>query len=259
MKFINLSLCLVICLVSLSSESAIEDNEDKLKLLDFLFGNEHGVFKKIDWSVFSEKISKMQPTEAIIVNDEVDKMLEKLNHIIMKLSLDPAILPDVDDDFKWLLIKGKIQLENGWIQGLSSLERVGDVELTSNSTHMLLKMPLTFAYLTFDYQYYVKYGLTRLRGGVDGRIDKSKFTILINVDIQTLFAELEGYKLNAIGKISLKFNGNPLVDWMTNMLTSVILTVLKPVMKIFLSDLVLKGVAVIIEVWNSTIASYLLF
>lgn len=44
----------------------------------------------------------MQPTEAIIVNDEVDKMLEKLNHIIMKLSLDPAILPDVDDDFKWV-------------------------------------------------------------------------------------------------------------------------------------------------------------
>lgn len=67
MKFINLSLCLVICLVSLSSESAIEDNEDKLKLLDFLFGNEHGVFKKIDWSVFSEKISKYVITCTLIL------------------------------------------------------------------------------------------------------------------------------------------------------------------------------------------------
>ncbi|KAF2889627.1 hypothetical protein ILUMI_16546 [Ignelater luminosus] len=156
--------------------------------------------------------------------------------------------------FRWLLITytGKMKLENGWMQGLATLERVDDCSIEPSGKKMLLKLSLTFTDLLFNYDYTAKLMGIGPKGGIDGSLRNAKFTIIVSIDTDTCEAQLEEYKLNRQGKMSVKFTGNPLADFLMNILSTAVTTFLWPVFRIFIASWVQDGVIAILVLVSKT-------
>ncbi|KAJ8957614.1 hypothetical protein NQ314_006517 [Rhamnusium bicolor] len=76
--------------------------------------------------------------------------------------------------------------------------------------------------LKFTYQYRTKVLLLSISGGADGRVQNVKVNVNLSFDFANYHASLDQFDIKDTGKISLKFTGNGLVDWITNTMTSVV-------------------------------------
>ncbi|KAF2887091.1 hypothetical protein ILUMI_19082 [Ignelater luminosus] len=158
-------------------------------------------------------------------------------------------------EFRWFLITytGKMKLENGWLQGLATLERVDDCTIEPSGKKMLLKLSLTFTDLLFNYEYTAKLMGIGPKGGIDGSLRDAKFTITVSVDTETCEAQLEEYKLNRQGKMGIRFTGNPLGDLIANILSKALTTFLWPIFRIFISSWVQDGVIGVLVLVNESL------
>lgn len=58
-------------------------------------------------------------------------------------------------------------------------------------------------------------------GGVEGKIENLKIYLDVTVDLKNMEVILQGFKIANAGRLKLKFNGNPLVDWITNIVSGI--------------------------------------
>lgn len=72
-----------------------------------------------------------------------------------------------------------------------------------------------------DYDYLVKFMNLGPTGGVEGKIENLKIYLDVTVDLKNMEVILQGFKIANAGRLKLKFSGNPLVDWLTNIVSGI--------------------------------------
>ncbi|XP_056635446.1 uncharacterized protein LOC130444374 [Diorhabda sublineata] len=161
------------------------------------------------------------------LNDYFDEILENLAQDIIFDGYDPAELPD---ETLSLLILGKITIDKGWLRDLSTISRYRDIELSYSSAEKKLELnfAIQFEFLQFTYDYVTELPLMTIRGEVEGKVEHVKIESALSFDFHTYHVALDYFNIMDTGKISIKFSGEGLVDWVTNAMTSVITTFLHP-------------------------------
>ncbi|XP_050309180.1 uncharacterized protein LOC126745391 [Anthonomus grandis grandis] len=164
----------------------------------------------------------------IELNPLLDELLVNVKDALIRNGMDPM---DLDDETLQLLgIVGSIKLTNGMLQDTSTVAREGDVVVSynSNTKRLTFNLPLTFKVLLFTYKYTTRVTLLTISGDVQGKIDDVSMNLVVAFDANTKTFVLDDLSLKNSGKITVKFTGNGLVDWLTNAMTAVITTVLHP-------------------------------
>nr|XP_023018154.1 uncharacterized protein LOC111507129 isoform X2 [Leptinotarsa decemlineata] len=134
------------------------------------------------------------------INNYADKIFEKVRRILRDHNFDSQSLPDVS--FK--IVKSKVQLSQGMLQDLTTMERGGDVDLSfvESSDVITLSLPIEFEELEFSYHFHTK--------------------IIFSISFK-----LVECNVNSIGKISVKFTGHKAIVWLINGITKVIVPFVK--------------------------------
>lgn len=98
--------------------------------------------------------------------------------------------------------------------------RSGDAFMNYEAEFLNLRLPLTFDLVDLNYDYLAKIMDLGPTGGLEGKIRDLTIMIDITIDIKSMEIILQNFDITDAGKITVHFSGHPLVDWLTNALTS---------------------------------------
>ncbi|RZC37491.1 uncharacterized protein BDFB_010402 [Asbolus verrucosus] len=169
-----------------------------------------------------------------VLNEYADKIFENLRVFMIHQGFDPVEMPDMHTGFNYTLIityHGELDLTQGWLSDLSTIHRGGD----------------------FTYDYSAKIMGLGPTGGIEGKVSNIAVEVKIGFDTTTLTASLDEFYIIHAGDIDFAFNGNPLVDWLLNVLTEVVTTLLKEVVLLVVENVVRGGLQSAIDIINDTI------
>ena len=86
-----------------------------------------------------------------------DSMLERVKYGINESALDPMLLPAFKDQFNYNVLvfklNGDLKIFNGYLSGLSSLVRTGDIIATYNNHEVIFEARMGFTNLTGGYDW----------------------------------------------------------------------------------------------------------
>ncbi|XP_074040305.1 uncharacterized protein [Leptinotarsa decemlineata] len=158
------------------------------------------------------------------INNYADKIFEKVRRILRDHNFDSQSLPDVS--FK--IVKSKVQLSQGMLQDLTTMERGGDVDLSfvESLDVITLSLPIEFEELEFSYHFHTKI-IFSISGGVKGSVKNIRLYAKLSYDVKAHSFKLKECNVNSIGKISVKFTGHKAVVWLINGITKVIVPFVK--------------------------------
>ncbi|CAG9769813.1 unnamed protein product [Ceutorhynchus assimilis] len=164
------------------------------------------------------------------MNPTIDEAIDKLRAYFISCGFDPLELDD--QKLQLLGIIGSIKLTSGWLQDISTISRNDDVIVSYNSAtkKVAFTLPLKFNVLLFTYKYVTRVTLLKIKGDVLGKIQDVVMNLNLIFDGSTGKFVLKSVSMKDSGKITVKFSGHSLVDWITNAMTSVITEVLHPLL-----------------------------
>ncbi|RZC36751.1 hypothetical protein BDFB_014678 [Asbolus verrucosus] len=90
-------------------------------------------------------------------------------------------------------------------------------------------------------------------GGIEGKVNGIVAEVKIGFDTDKFQASLDEFHIINAGHISFHFNGNPLIDWLLNLLTEVVTTLLKDVILLITETIVSGGVQSAVDAINDII------
>ncbi|XP_018579808.1 uncharacterized protein LOC108917603 [Anoplophora glabripennis] len=191
-----------------------------------------------------------------VVDDYVDKVLVYIRSAILRSGLDPAKL---DDATLNLIPTGTIDLTSGWLQDMSTIARDGSttVGYDSSTKIMSVYLPIKLNALLATYKYHTKVLLLSIKGDVNGKIEDLRINVKLSFDYTTYQASLDLFDITDSGRISLKFTGNDLVDWITNTMTSVVSLFLHPIIIRIVQSIVKGGLESTVDEINELLNSIL--
>ncbi|KAJ8956945.1 hypothetical protein NQ318_014364 [Aromia moschata] len=189
-----------------------------------------------------------------IIDDYADKVFENIEELIIHQGLDPV---ELEDTSLKLIPTGTIALSSGYLQNLSTLKRNGDVTVTyySSSSTLEINVPIKFETLTVSYEYLTKILLLRIKGEAHGKVENLNIDVRLGFNFTTYEASLDNFDIGNTGKLSLIFTGNGLVDWIVNIMTTVVTTFLKPVILNMTKSVIRGGLQAALDAINSYIHS----
>ncbi|XP_076247454.1 uncharacterized protein LOC143187249 [Calliopsis andreniformis] len=159
------------------------------------------------------------------INTAFDTVLPGIRTLFLKGGLDPLDTKDFHKDLEGFLVQhGSLNLINGWIQGLSNVERAGDVILSYENKVVTLDMMLDLDVAQINYDYSLKYGLIRRQGEFYGRFHDLKVQATISFSMCNYNIVINSLKVISIGKMDIKLEGHlddPLLNAIINGITVV--------------------------------------
>ncbi|XP_018405255.1 PREDICTED: uncharacterized protein LOC108781698 [Cyphomyrmex costatus] len=165
----------------------------------------------------------------------VDALLPSVRQIILKHGMDPMQLPNVSTPiFPHLTgkLKGNLDLKKGWIQNLSLVKRTQHVTATYKDLRLTMDMNLGFEVINFSYDYYLKHLLYKRNGNMYGRLHDLDINVVVSIDLNNYYLNLDSIKFSNVWKFDLQFGGN-LLDPIVNALTKIVTVVFRnPILNI---------------------------
>ncbi|XP_033220287.1 uncharacterized protein LOC117174937 [Belonocnema kinseyi] len=140
----------------------------------------------------------------------VDETLPKIRGAIIANGLDPMELQEISLPVPGLpgVFKGQIDLNNGWLQHLSHVRRVGKSHLSYSDRKLTVEINVGWKDLTFDYQYLFKYLVVKRKGNVHGQVSDAVFQFVFVLDFDTAQIELQNVQFKNPGKYDLELEGH---------------------------------------------------
>ncbi|XP_018329316.1 uncharacterized protein LOC108739761 [Agrilus planipennis] len=164
-------------------------------------------------------------------NEFADKLLKKLKEYMNENSMDPFQLPEVMEKFESPIsvipIGGKFMLTNGWMQGLTTIYRSGDITIILKDKSVTISVPVALEYVVINYKYGIKLMNQGPEGSVSGRINKLEFAVNMGYNLTTEKFCLTKFNVRDAGRISVSFDGNKLTDWVLNTVSVITTKVFK--------------------------------
>ncbi|KAF2881674.1 hypothetical protein ILUMI_24531 [Ignelater luminosus] len=194
---------------------------------------------------FLERIRSGDKLVTAEVNDFTDKLLVNINGMIKNSGLEPIPMPGFEGRFPL----GRVELDDGWLEGISSLIRTGDVLLSYEFPTLRLNLQAGLGRLEFDYHYAAKLLGVGPSGRMEGKSEGSRITIILSVNLTNLQIKMDKFDLGSIGKITLRFRGS-ITGNIINILTGVIIPLVKPILELILERIFKGGLLSIIDLCN---------
>ncbi|KAB0798026.1 hypothetical protein PPYR_09019 [Photinus pyralis] len=194
--------------------------------------------------------------QVAVINDYMDVFLVELNGFIAEQGMDSMKLDDVGGKFGWTIFTGEMSLTNGIVKGLNSVARGGDVTLRYENTVLKASLPIKLENVNLNYNYAVKLMNLGPHGLLNGTVKGCRVLLQVQIDLDTLLAKLDLYKLETLGDISLKFQGG-ILEWMVNLFVSVAIPLIKPVLNWAINTFTQGTVAGLIVKYNDVITKLL--
>lgn len=82
-----------------------------------------------------------------------------------------------------------------------------------------LRIPVAFNTMNINYDYKASIMNIGPHGGVEGKIHGMNVFVDITVDTINAEINLQDFQITNAGSVNINFSGNPLVDWLVNVLT----------------------------------------
>jgi len=199
------------------------------------------------------------------VNNFTDQILAITAQILINQGLDPMPLPDFHRGLSVGIIidwHGELNLTKGWVSDTSSLYRGGDSIVRVDGNLLTFKVPINFVDFLFDYNYLAEFMGIGPSGTVDGKVDNVEVYAEVSVDFDIKRITLLQFKVVNTGKINLNFHGNPLIDWLLDLLSDVITLIFDGLIYDIAENIIAGKINEIIDqiniAWNSRVAELLL-
>ncbi|KAF2881679.1 hypothetical protein ILUMI_24536 [Ignelater luminosus] len=247
MFLIKLLFCLTILAAAVSlTEKDIKDKFNGFKLEAWQIN----IFKETLKLLFSGNNTE---SATIKLNKEIDFLITALDKFSGTIGLEPIGLPRFESSFKWTVFSGGIVLKNGFLYGISTLQRRGDVIVKHTKSDLKITVPMGFSNLTFTYDYDLNFMKVGPTGKATGGSRCNKVTAYLHFDMKTLKVKLDKFSFDNLGSISFKLDGKGLTNWVINLITPVVLPLLRPVIKKVVKGYIIDGFESIFKMYNNVV------
>ncbi|KAL0280184.1 UNVERIFIED_CONTAM: hypothetical protein PYX00_001556 [Menopon gallinae] len=166
-----------------------------------------------------------------VINDYADRVLALVKPAMIKNGFDPFKVDNISRDFwfKPLLLNytGHIDLKNGWLHGLSTIERFGDAKIKYEKKMLTIHVDLMIDCLTADFDHTIKIMNIGPSGRLSAIIKKQVIRFGILVDFERLTFHLQQFALTSNEKVKLKVTGLGLADPILGLLVDVLTVIFK--------------------------------
>ncbi|XP_029039707.2 uncharacterized protein LOC114874523 [Osmia bicornis bicornis] len=154
------------------------------------------------------------------ISSIVDLMLPKLREYILNKGMDPLKLNNIYQQLPGVVIRNRvINLTNGRLQGLSSINRVGDTILISNNSGVYTVIAtLGFDVIDGTYDYLFKDFLINRRGLITGRFVDINVKVVADVNFRNREVVLRTVNIVKVGELSITFKGHNIIDSVVNLI-----------------------------------------
>ncbi|XP_011869448.1 PREDICTED: uncharacterized protein LOC105562897 [Vollenhovia emeryi] len=189
------------------------------------------------------------------IDKTVDALLPSIRKFILDNGMDPMQIADVSEHIFPLLpgiLKGTVDLKNGWIQNLALVKRTGHVTAIYKSKRLTLDMNLGFDVMDCNYEYSLKYLLFKRQGDVNARFHQLDVNVVTTVDLNEYILILDSIKFSDVRKYDIKFEGHVL-DRLLNAVAKIITVVFKNLVLPFIERQAEKIFSAKLDEWNSMI------
>jgi hypothetical protein len=184
----------------------------------------------------NEQFSRL-PAQPLLVREGVDGSpldVAFLNsaHQIKEHGLDPLPLPDhsemVTRQLVFFTFHGEIHMENGYLEGLSTLRRTGDVTISYTDNVIEIEASLGFSKLEGGYTWRANLMGIKRKGGVHFRIKGLDIAVHVHQPNRyNSIPELKSFEIRDIGQVSLDVDGLGSLDFIVEFLGNFITNVFK--------------------------------
>ncbi|KAK4880733.1 hypothetical protein RN001_008879 [Aquatica leii] len=151
------------------------------------------------------------------LNTFIDKSLESLREALGKSTLDPLQLPSYNTSFISGTLYGNITLHKGYLAGISSVDRFGNVIIMYKYPMIRVHIPLELMGIS----------ATNL---LNGTISSCNFLFDFIVNVKTISIFRNQFKVNELGQISISL-GDRYSGFAVDILISVVKPLLVPIIK----------------------------
>ncbi|KAF5288917.1 hypothetical protein FQA39_LY03796 [Lamprigera yunnana] len=178
------------------------------------------------------KLSQIEQVQ--IVNDFLDERFNELKQYRSVRKYKSINLPDIKKEYEhkffFMSYTRILTLSCGLVYNMEA-NRQNDIVIEYQQPIAKITAPFCINNVKFSYHYESKFmGLYR-NGTLEGEIQNQNWIVDLTIDSLTLSSELNSFELTSIGKITIKFVGNGLTDWIINLLATMIIPLLHPIIK----------------------------
>ncbi|GLV39078.1 uncharacterized protein CBL_06129 [Carabus blaptoides fortunei] len=202
----------VVCLLALGTGSTKEIPQFEVSVDEFIASNIR----------FMERQNRITAN----VNEYIDKILLSASKFIIMKGFDPLQVDDIIEGFNvkigFVNFHGELELTHGWLQGLSGLYRSGDATLEYEGNILNLRLPVSFNTMNMNYDYSASIMNLGPYGGLEGKIMGVSAYVDISIDTVTTEIILQEFQITDAGSVNIHFSGNPIVDWLVNVLSKLV-------------------------------------
>ncbi|XP_022248961.1 uncharacterized protein LOC111087247 isoform X2 [Limulus polyphemus] len=163
-------------------------------------------------------------------NDYIDKVIENAK-LAIGSDIDPLPLPEhtVGFEKKILLITytGEAKLFDGYISGLSSLHRTGDCTIAKAEDLVSIFADVGFNNIEASYKGEVKFMELGPTITVTAKVESIRIKMGIAASTTDEDSALQSFELTEITGIEVKIGGLGLLNWIFNLLSNLVIKILK--------------------------------
>ncbi|ENN79566.1 hypothetical protein HUJ04_005702 [Dendroctonus ponderosae] len=169
----------------------------------------------------ASELLQTEVLEASFIQADVTKyayeIVEKIQELIIQQGFDPMALSDEEIE----LPLTTLNLTNGWVVDLSTLN-VSDSVIVKYSTEtkvLELTIPLAFHELLISYDYHFVQLLVSVKGAINAKISNFKLNLHLGFNFSDYHAFVDKADVRDTGSITIEFTGLGLLDWIIDLLT----------------------------------------
>ncbi|XP_031345400.1 uncharacterized protein LOC116172340 [Photinus pyralis] len=141
------------------------------------------------------------------INDYIDSVLVGLNQFLDDLHFSNVDLPVIDKSFQYSFFSGKINLENGTLNNLNTIERANDSVVKYAPPYLRVYLPLKTTKVNLHYEYQGNLMGMTPEGVVNGNISHLELAMEAGINLKNLRVNLFKFHIEKIAGISLVFEG----------------------------------------------------
>ncbi|XP_069687658.1 mite allergen Der p 7-like [Periplaneta americana] len=159
-------------------------------------------------------------------NEYFDSVVARIQNYAVEMGLDPLHLPDQKQEFsvQGVILEwhGELDLTNGYLQDIKTLNRDGDVLVDYDHTDLTISAKIAFGDLKLYYDYLAQIMDVGPTGQIEGIVTDLNLYVVIKVNLEELTVALETFEIEHTGTLEILLHGNGLLDIIADAIVGIV-------------------------------------
>ncbi|XP_022919234.1 uncharacterized protein [Onthophagus taurus] len=208
----------------------------------------------------TKAVQERSPRLDMTIDFIVDKVLGEAVDLLLDNNLDPLSLPEIHLGFEYqpalITYHGELDMVGGWVQDIITIHRTGSSTVSLDGNIIGARIPIGFDDIILTYLYSATIMDLGPHGSIHGKLYDVDAYFDVTIDTDAMTVTMNEFNLNT-GKLSLKFYGYGIIDWLVNLLIDVVEDVLHEQIVDILNKVVGAVVEYIVEYLNENLGDLL--